>query len=101
MFQRPTPQNEEDCLNWLQLIRSSNLGPAGFWKVMARFKTAEAALDALPTLYASKKRAIIRASRSDVEQELARFLSLKGTLIDYGHPDYPPLLKQLEDAPPL
>ncbi len=101
MFARPVPENEHDRLNWLRLIRSVNLGPIGFWAIMARFGTAEAALEALPTLSHRTKRDIRLASLDSVDRELDRLQAMKGQVVDYGHPDYPPLLKQLDDAPPV
>ena len=101
MFARPVPENEHDRLNWLRLIRSVNLGPIGFWAIIARFGTAEAALEALPTLSHGVKHHIRPASLDSVERELDRLQAMQGQVIDYGHPDYPPLLKQLNDAPPV
>ena len=97
---RPVPKNEHDRLNWLRLIRSVNLGPIGFWAIMERFGTVEAALNALPTL-SRGGRDIRPASLDSVERELDRLQAIQGQVIDYGHPDYPPLLKQLNDAPPV
>ena len=101
MFDRPIPRDENDQLNWLRLIRSANLGPVSFWKLMEQFETAEAVLDALPSLSKYRKKEIAVAKPSSVAREVDELLSLGGTLIDYGHDDYPPLLRQLEDAPPV
>ena len=39
-----------DRLAWLRLIRSDNVGPITFCKLMERFGNAKAALEALPEM---------------------------------------------------
>ncbi len=64
---------------------------------MRRFGSAAAALDALPRLSARAT----PATRRDGEAELAAIGRLGGQLICWGEPLYPPLLAQVEDAPPV
>nr|WP_246448946.1 DNA-processing protein DprA [Sphingomonas sabuli] len=86
----------------IRLIRSSSIGPVTYRQLLARFGSAAAALDAIPdlarrgggkapTLWAQGA-AVREAER--VEQLGARYLVL-------GQGLYPPLLAQLDDAPPL
>ena len=44
------PLTDEQRLKWLQLIRSDNVGPATFRDLINHFRTAAAALEALPDL---------------------------------------------------
>ena len=37
-------------IDWLRLIRSENVGPLTFYRLLERFGTAAAALEALPDL---------------------------------------------------
>ena len=39
-----------DRLDWLRLIRSDNVGPITFYKLLERFGNVRAALDALPEM---------------------------------------------------
>ena len=89
-------------LDWLQLLRSENVGPVTFYKLLERFGTATAALDALPEL--AKRggaRSIKVASRSAAEKEVEEINQAHAHLIASTEPAYPPLLSCLEDAPPL
>jgi len=68
---------------------------------LRRFGSAAAALDALPRL--SKPDGAPRAgrmTRAEAEAELAAIDRLGGRLVCRGEPLYPPLLAQIEDAPP-
>ena len=42
------PLSEAERLDWLQLIRSENVGPVTFQHLLTRFGSARAALEALP-----------------------------------------------------
>ena len=42
--------NDEERLDWLRLIRSTNVGPGTFFRLLERFGTAAKALDAIPDL---------------------------------------------------
>ncbi|MCW5730023.1 MAG: DNA-processing protein DprA [Alphaproteobacteria bacterium] len=90
-------------LDWLRLIRSENVGPITFHELLRRFGSAAAALEALPELARrGGRRAGIRiATRAEAERELAALARLGARLIGVCEPDYPPLLAQIDDAPPL
>lgn len=95
--------SDSDRLDWLQLIRSENVGPITFRRLLTRFGTARAALEALPEL-ASKGGAKARPkifSRSAAEQELDFVTRLGGRLLAWCEPEYPQTLAAVEDAPPL
>jgi len=94
----------DDCrLDWLRLIRSDRVGPITFHKLLARYGSAAAALDALPELTRKGRRTASAkiASRSAAERELAAHEDLGAKLIAWGEPGYPPRLAAIEDAPPL
>jgi DNA processing protein len=85
----------------LRLLRSANIGPVTWRQLIARFGTAEAALDALPLLAArGGGRAPAIADLSTVRREIARVEKLGARYVFLGDPDYPPLLTELESAPP-
>ncbi len=92
----------ETRLAWLQLIRSDNVGPASFRMLINRFGGAEAALEALPDLAArGGAKSVVVASRESVEIELDRAQRLGARFVCLGEPDYPSLLRQSDQAPPV
>ncbi|HEY4135083.1 MAG TPA: DNA-processing protein DprA [Alphaproteobacteria bacterium] len=94
---------DEERLDWLQLIRSDNVGPVTFHALIAKFGTAAHALEALPglTRNAAGKRAVRLAPRAVAERELAALRKYGARLIAACEPDYPQPLAALPDAPPL
>ena len=90
-------------LSWLRLIRSENVGPITFFKLLERFGTVSNALKALPDLArrGGKSGRIKIASKADAEQEMQSLQDLGIQLIAWGEADYPPLLARIEDPPPL
>jgi DNA processing protein len=90
-----------DQLARLRLIRSDNIGPITFFQLIARFGSAEAALAAVPDLAARGGGRPPRiASRSQVEQEAAAVERFGAEYLFLGTGAYPPLLAELETAPP-
>jgi DNA processing protein len=94
---------DEERLDWLQLIRSDNVGPVTFHALIAKFGTASHALAALPDLVRgnSGKRAVRLAKREVAEREMAAAGKYGARLIAACEPDYPEALAALPDAPPI
>lgn len=87
---------------WLRLIRSENVGPVTFRELVNHAGSAEAALAALPELSArGGKRRIRIASQAEAEDEIAALTRIGGGLRALGEHGYPPLLRQVDGAPPL
>ncbi|MCH7861995.1 DNA-processing protein DprA [Sphingomonas sp. NPDC092331] len=85
----------------LRLLRSTNIGPVTYAQLIARFGSAEAALDALPMLAArGGGRAPVIADPGAVRREIAAVERLGARYLFLGDADYPPLLAELENAPP-
>ena len=95
--------NPAERLDWLRLIRSENVGPITFYQLLARFGSAEAALEALPRIARSGGRAkpLTIGSRAAAERELASLQAAGARLVAWGEPDYPSALAAVDDAPPL
>ncbi len=83
-------------LAWARLARTPRVGPLTFHRLIARFHTAAAALDALPRLSNLTAPPLER-----VEAEIAAVEALGARLLASCEPDYPPLLAQLDAPPPL
>ena len=85
----------------LRLIRSDNIGPVTYFQLLARFGSAAAAIDAIPDLAArGGGRAPRLVSRALVEREVERVEALGARYLFLGQGLYPPLLAELETAPP-
>ncbi len=95
--------SDEERLDWLQLIRSDNVGPAAFRMLIDRTGSARAALDALPAMAnrGGASRRIKVSNRDDAEAEIRAANSLGIGQIGMDEPNYPPWLRQSDSAPPL
>ncbi|HYG30751.1 MAG TPA: DNA-processing protein DprA [Allosphingosinicella sp.] len=90
-----------DSITRLRLIRSENIGPITYFQLLARFGSAQAAIDAIPDLAArGGGRAPRLVPRSQIEREIEQVERLGARYLFLGTPPYPPLLAELETAPP-
>nr|MDP8993518.1 DNA-protecting protein DprA [Pseudomonadota bacterium] len=95
------PAAPADMIARLRLIRSENIGPITYFQLLARFGSAQAAIDAIPDLAArGGGRAPRLASRAQIEREIDEVEQLGARYLFLGQPGYPPLLAELETAPP-
>ncbi len=90
-----------DAVARLRLIRTDSIGPITYRQLIARFGTAESALQALPDLAQRGGRALAIAPVAEAEAELAALDALGATMVFIGTPTYPALLAALESAPPV
>ncbi|HEX3994678.1 MAG TPA: DNA-processing protein DprA [Acetobacteraceae bacterium] len=93
----------EDAIQRLRLARTEGVGPITWRRLLARYHTPAAALAALPNLAQAGGKASPPATPSIAEanREFEQTEKLGGRLIFIGEPDYPPLLADLDDAPPV
>lgn len=90
---------DEHLIQTVQLARTNSIGPITFRRLVQKYKSIDAALDALPHLSPQKSLRVF--ARSDAIREIEQTLKLKGNMITMDDPRYPPLLKHIEDAPPV
>ncbi|MGD1878970.1 MAG: DNA-processing protein DprA [Kiloniellaceae bacterium] len=97
------PLSDTQRLDWLRLIRSENVGPVVFRQLLERYGSPAAALEALPDLAqrAGGKRRFHICPPAEAEAELKAVRKAGGRLIALCEPDYPALLRALDDAPPV
>jgi DNA processing protein len=92
----------DDLIARIRLIRSSSIGPVTYRQLVARFGSAQAALDAVPDL---ARRGGGKAPRlttvQEAERERARVEKLGARYLALGQGLYPSLLAEQDDAPPL
>lgn len=94
---------DREKLAWLRLIRTENVGPITFYRLLDRFGSAEKSIEALPELAKRGGRgdALKVVPRSEAEKEIEAVKKIGARLIARGEPDYPKWLAQVEDAPPI
>lgn len=86
----------------LRLARSENVGPRTYSHLLQRFGSADRALEALPALAQRGGRADYVACPADrAMAELAAGDRAGALMLMLGDPDYPPLLSQIDNAPPV
>lgn len=92
----------DDLLARIRLIRSASIGPVTYRQLIARFGSAQAALDAIPDLArrgGGKPPAIFSEHGARIEMEKVEKLGARYLVLGQGL--YPPMLAELDDAPPL
>jgi DNA processing protein len=98
-----TPMRLTDAqrFDWLRLIRSENVGPRTFRALLNSYGGASAALRALPELGRRGGRPVRIAPVEEIEKELAAARKIGACFIALGEADYPPLLREIDSAPPM
>jgi DNA processing protein len=91
---------DKQRISWLRLTRAEGVGPRSFRALIARFGTAESALEALPAFRRKGKEGYV-PSQAEAEDEMARALGLGVTFLALGEEGYPKALRAIESAPPL
>jgi DNA processing protein len=89
------------AIDRLRLARTEGVGPVTYRRLLARYGSAGAALDALPGLAQAGGRSdpLVVPTREAAERELERIQRLHGRVLFLGDADYPALLVLLDDAP--
>ncbi len=90
----------DDALDRLRLIRTEGVGPLTYRRLLARFHSAAAALEALPELARAGGRAVTKIpGRAEAEAEFIALRKIGGKFLFLDMPGYPPFLAELTDAP--
>ena len=98
---RASRLGDDERIDWLQLIRSENVGPVTFRELLRHFGSAGAALAGLPELAARSGRRVRIASRAEAEREIDHLGRGGGQLVAIREAAYPAWLKAIDAAPPL
>jgi DNA processing protein len=89
-------------VDWLRLIRSENVGPRTFRTLINEFGGAARALERVGELARRGGRGNLRIpSRAEAEAEIEAAARLGVSFLAIGEEDYPPRLRETDDAPPL
>ena len=96
------PHHEEEWLSWLRLLRSRRVGPATFRRLLNEHGTAAAALVELPAV--ARGAGVMNYepfTESAARAELKAAKLAGATPVALGSQEYPALLAELNDAPPM
>jgi DNA processing protein len=100
--QRIVRLTDAQRIDWLRLIRSENVGPRTFRALIAEFGGAARALQRVAELARRGGQSELRIpTRDDAEAELAAATRMGVRYVALGEQEYPPRLRETEDAPPL
>jgi DNA processing protein len=100
--QRIVRLTDAQRIDWLRLIRSENVGPRTFRALIAEFGGASRALQRVAELARRGGRSELRIpTREEAEAELAAAARMGVRYVALGEQEYPPRLRETEDAPPL
>jgi DNA processing protein len=92
----------EERRDWLRLVRTPNIGPLTFQKLLARYGTATDALRALPEIAGRIGRGRIELPPiSRIEDEIAATEKLGARLVASCEEAFPKLLAALDPPPPM
>ena len=68
------PLSDVERIDWVRLARTPNIGPVTFFQLLRKFKSASAALDALPELTRKSRRGkeLVPPAAEEIAKELDR-----------------------------
>lgn len=98
---RASTLDQSEAFARIRLLRSPNVGPISYRQLLRRFGTALAAIDALPDLAARGGAPYRPAAEPRVAAEIAAVKRAGARYLFHDFPDYPPLLAEVESAPPI
>lgn len=97
----PPALSQREAFARIRLLRSPNIGPVSYRQLLRRFGAAEAAIEALPDLAMRGGKPYRAAPLDRIEREVAATRAAGARYLFHDSPDYPPLLAQMEGAPPI
>ena len=97
------PSRPSQLLDSWRLAQTEGVGPIAWRRLLSRYGTAAAALDAMPGLARAGGRSAPPAipTPAEAEKQLEGLRKLGAKVLVIGDPGYPPLLAMLDDAPPV
>ncbi|MEM6902695.1 MAG: DNA-processing protein DprA [Pseudomonadota bacterium] len=93
------PIGDEERLAWLTLARTDGLNAGLLDELLEHFGDARSVVGALPELPSRGRKRPQLPDRRDVEREAATIAKAGAKLLARGEAAYPPLLRQIGDAP--
>lgn len=87
--------------DWLKLSLSENIGPVAFKELLAYFGSPQKAIAHLSRVGRAGRRPVKLADDRTVETQLKLAEKYDASILCSGEPDFPALLKQIPDCPPV
>lgn len=92
---------QEEAFARIRLLGSPNIGPVSYAQLLRRFGSAGSALEALPDLVRRGGGRYQPCPEARIEAEIAVIKRAGARYLFHDSPDYPPLLREAEGAPPI
>lgn len=93
--------SDQEKLDWLRLIRTTNVGSRNFQYLMEAYGTAGRALEAVPHLSRNGGEQITPFCKNLAMQEMANLQARNADIILACELKYPKLLREITDFPPV
>ena len=93
--------SQEEAFARIRLLRSPDIGPVSYSRLLRRFGSASHALEALPDLPRSGGRTYSLAPFERVEREIAATRAAGARYLFHDSPEYPASLRQIAGAPAI
>lgn len=95
--------SDAERLDWIRLIRTENVGPVTFRRLLGQYGSVRAALAALPDLArrGGRVKPLTIPAKAAAEKELAAVRRGGGAMLCACEPEYPDALAAIDDAPPV
>jgi len=93
--------SQTEIIDNIQLIRCENIGPITYYKILEKFGSAKNALENFSEVSKISNRNIKLCSRNNAEKEFELTEKYGAKIILHSDPNYPKLLKEISDAPPI
>lgn len=102
-FKNNIELSEKEKLEWLKLIRTENVGPITFYKLIDTFGSAEKALQEIPNIAkrGGKLSKVRIPSDKEVLNEYKTLKKLGGEIVCACEPRYSEALLSCDDCPPV
>ncbi|WP_295631340.1 DNA-processing protein DprA [Novosphingobium sp.] len=101
MSSADTSLSQAEAFARIRLLRSPNVGPVSYAQLLRRFGSGIEALDALPDLASRGGGRYSIAPVARIEAEVLAVRRAGARYLFHDSPDYPPLLRVAEGAPPI
>lgn len=94
---------DAEKLAWLRLIRTENVGPVSFYRLIEAYGSAGKALEKIPALAArgGRSKPLAVPSLDAIEKEYEGLRRIGGDIVTAADEHYPLALSALDDAPPV
>ncbi len=103
MTQPRRPLTDAERIDWLRLIRTENVGPVTFHRLLDQYGSAKRAIEVLPELArrGGRVKPLKIIPKAEAEREVAASAALGVTMLCSCEPAYPEPLAAIDDAPPV